>query len=59
VDTKEQVLEAALRRKPNKLVVDPPKILKCGDYPSPEPESRVRRSTFPPSDQPPVVVQRR
>ena len=57
VDTMEQVLEAALRRKPKPLVTEPPKIIK-GDTPiDPEPESRVRRTSFPPSDQPPVVVE--
>jgi len=57
VDSMEQVLEAALRRKPKPLVVEPPKVLKRDDEPTPEPESRVRRTTFPPSDQPPVVVE--
>ncbi len=52
----EQVLEAALRRKPKPLVAEPPKIVK-GDTPlDPEPAPRVRRSDFPPTDQPPVVV---
>jgi hypothetical protein len=55
----EQVLEAALRRKPKPLQAEPPKIVKGGDEldPEPETESRVRRTTFPPSDQPSVVVQ--
>jgi ATP-dependent Lon protease len=57
VDSMEQVLEAALRRKPKPLVAEPPKVIK-GDTPlDPEPAPRVRRSDFPPSDQPPVVVQ--
>jgi ATP-dependent Lon protease len=56
VDSMDQVLEAALRRKPKPLQAEPPKILKRGEDPKPEPESRVRRTTFPPSDQPPVVV---
>jgi ATP-dependent Lon protease len=59
VDSMEQVLEAALRRKPRALAVEePPKVVKPGDEPSshPEREERVRRSPFPPSDQPPVVV---
>jgi ATP-dependent Lon protease len=56
VDSMDQVLEAALRRKPKPLEVEPPKVLKRDDDPKPEPESRVRRTTFPPSDQPPVVV---
>jgi ATP-dependent Lon protease len=56
VDSMEQVLEAALRRKPKPLVAEPPKIVK-GDTPlDPEPAPRVRRSDFPPTDQPPVVV---
>ena len=62
VDSMDQVLEAALRRKPKALVVEEPaKIVKPGDVPhrhEPEREERVRRTTFPPSDQPPVVVQR-
>jgi ATP-dependent Lon protease len=60
VDSMDQVLEAALRRKPQPLKAEPPKIIE-GDKPldpEPEGESRVRRSTFPPSEQPPVVVER-
>ena len=53
----EQVLEAALRRKPKPLVAEPPKVVKGDDQLDPEPEPRVRRSNFPPTDQPPVVVQ--
>ncbi len=58
VDTMDQVLEAALRRKPKALVVEPPKIVKGDDPLDPEPERQptVRRSPFPPTDQPPVVV---
>jgi ATP-dependent Lon protease len=59
VDSMEQVLETALRRKPKALVVEEPaKIVKPGDMPSekPEREERVRRTTFPPTEQPPVVV---
>jgi ATP-dependent Lon protease len=59
VDSMDQVLDTALRRKPKALVIaEPPKIVKPGDQPSdtPEREERVRRTTFPPSDQPPVVV---
>jgi ATP-dependent Lon protease len=59
VDSMDQVLEAALRRKPKPLDAEPPKVLKRDDEPAPEPESRVRRTTFPPSDQPPVVVKGR
>ncbi|MBA3738351.1 MAG: endopeptidase La [Actinobacteria bacterium] len=57
-DSMEQVLTAALRRKPKPLVAEPPKIIE-GDKPlDPEPdgESRVRRSTFPTTDQPSVIV---
>jgi ATP-dependent Lon protease len=58
VDSMDQVLAAALRRKPKPLVTEPPKVIdrdkKLDD--KPEGESRVRRTTFPPSDQPPVVV---
>jgi predicted S18 family serine protease len=55
-DSMEQVLEAALRRKPKPLVVTPPKVIE-GDKPiEPEPESRVRRTTFP-AEQPPVAVE--
>jgi ATP-dependent Lon protease len=59
VDSMEQVLEAALRRKPKALVAEPPKVV-TGDKPideQPEKEERVRRTTFPPAEQPPVVVQ--
>jgi ATP-dependent Lon protease len=59
VDSMEQVLETALRRKPKALVIEEPaKIVKPGDTPAdkPEREERVRRTNFPPSEQPPVVV---
>jgi len=58
VDNMEQVLEAALRRKPRALAVEPAKIVKGGDPLDPEPakEPTVRRRDFPPTDQPPVVV---
>jgi ATP-dependent Lon protease len=59
VDSMEQVLETALRRKPKALVIEePPKVVKPGDSVTEEPErqDRVRRAPFPPSDQPPVVV---
>ncbi|MFL5674467.1 MAG: endopeptidase La, partial [Chloroflexota bacterium] len=61
VDSMDQVLEAALRRKPRALVVEPAKIVKGGDPLDPEPakEPTVRRRDFPPTDQPPVVVQER
>jgi ATP-dependent Lon protease len=60
VDSMDQVLEAALRRKPQPLQAEPPKVID-GDKPldpEPEGESRVRRTTFPPAEQPPVIVQR-
>src|SRR6188768_1604861 len=58
VESMDQVLEHALRRKPKPLQAEPPKIIEGGDtIPKPEPESRVRRTTFPPADQPQVVVQ--
>jgi ATP-dependent Lon protease len=60
VDSMDQVLEAALRRKPKPLQAEPPKVVD-GDKPldpAPEGESRVRRTTFPPAEQPPVVVER-
>ncbi|HEU4671951.1 MAG TPA: endopeptidase La [Candidatus Limnocylindrales bacterium] len=56
VDSMEQVLEAALRRKPAPLETEPPKVVKGDDEIKPEPESRVRRNTFPTPEQPPVVV---
>jgi ATP-dependent Lon protease len=58
VDSMEQVLEAALRRKPKPLVAEPAKIIKGTDPldPTPAAQPRVRRSDFPPTDQPPVVV---
>jgi len=55
-DSMEQVLEAALRRRPMPLRSEPAKVIE-GDKPiEPEAESRVRRSSFPPTDQPPLVV---
>jgi ATP-dependent Lon protease len=58
VDTMDQVLEAALRHKPKALSPEPPKVVKGNDQldPEPEPHTRVRRTNFPPTDQPPVVV---
>jgi ATP-dependent Lon protease len=58
-DNMDQVLQAALRRTPKPLKAIPPTIVEGGDkLPTPEPESRVRRTTFPPAEeQPPVVVQ--
>jgi len=60
VESMDQVLEAALRRKPKALSVEePPKVVKSNDKLADEPErqERVRRTPFPPSDQPPVVVE--
>jgi ATP-dependent Lon protease len=58
VDSMDQVLAAALRRKPKPLATEPPKVVEGGDEldKKPEGESRVRRSTFPTPEQPPVVV---
>jgi ATP-dependent Lon protease len=59
-DTMDQVLEAALRRRPKPLKAVPPTIVEGGkDLPRPEPEARVRRTTFPPAEHPQVVVQDR
>jgi ATP-dependent Lon protease len=58
VDTMDQVLEAALRRKPKALSAEPPKVITGPDPldPEPAPQARVRRTNFPPTDHPPVVV---
>jgi ATP-dependent Lon protease len=59
VDSMEQVLEAALRRKPRALMIEePPTVVKPDDKLTehPERQDRVRRTPFPPADQPPVVV---
>jgi hypothetical protein len=53
----DQVLEAALRRKPKALPVEAPKVVKGEDPIDPSPAARVRRTDFPPTDQPPVVVE--
>ncbi len=59
-DNMDQVLEAALRRRPKPLKAVPPMTVEGGgELPRPEAGSRVRRSTFPPADQPPVVVEGR
>ena len=57
VDNMSQVLEAALRRLPTPLETAPPSVVEGGDMPKPAAPDRTRRATFPPSDQPPVVVQ--
>ncbi|HET9613956.1 MAG TPA: endopeptidase La [Candidatus Limnocylindrales bacterium] len=59
VDSMDQVLDAALRRKPKALTIEePPTVIKPTDKLADEPErqDRVRRTPFPPADQPPVVV---
>jgi ATP-dependent Lon protease len=56
VESMDQVLEAALRRRPKPLPEERPKVVKDGDEIRPEPAPRVRRSDFPPAEQPPVVV---
>ncbi|HUP54023.1 MAG TPA: S16 family serine protease, partial [Methylomirabilota bacterium] len=57
VDSMEQVLETALRRKPKPLAAEPPKVIRGNDPIDPSPASRVRRTDFPPTDQPPIVVE--
>ena len=57
VDTMDQVLEAALRRRPQPLEVTPPTTVGGGGSPKPEPQPRARGTTFPPAEQPSVVVQ--
>jgi hypothetical protein len=52
----DQVLEAALRRKPKALAPEPPKVVKGDDPVEPSPAPRVRRPDFPTPEQPPVVV---
>jgi ATP-dependent Lon protease len=59
-ESMDQVLDAALRRKPKALTVEePPKVVKPGDELSDKPERQdpVRRAPFPPADQPPMVVE--
>ncbi len=56
VDSMDQVLEAALRRKPKALAAAPTKVVEGQDETKSEPTPRVRRSGFPPTEQPPVVV---
>jgi hypothetical protein len=59
VDSMDQVLDAALRRKPKALTIEePPTVVKPDDKlpEHPERQDRVRRTPFPPADQPPVVV---
>jgi ATP-dependent Lon protease len=57
-ETMDEVLAAALRRRPKALTARPTPVGEGGGgQRKPAPESRVRRSPFPPTDQPPVVVQ--
>ena len=57
-DSMDQVLEAALRRARSRSRPSPRRSSRAAaSSPKPEPESRVRRTTFPPADQPPVVVE--
>jgi ATP-dependent Lon protease len=56
VDSMDQVLDAALRRRPKPLA-EGPKVVKDETKLEPEPETRVRRGPFPPSEQPTVVVE--
>ena len=58
VDNMDQVLDAALRRKPTPLVAEPGKATGGGKEPEPEtePESPVHRRFPPPVDQPPAMA---
>jgi len=59
VDSSEQALDAALRRKPVPLAPKPPVATKLEPAPKEEPvepSGRVRRPPFPPGDQPPAIV---
>ena len=57
VDSMADVLDAALRRRPKPLVVEPTPATIPGKRAEEKPETPVqRRPEFPPSDQPPVVV---
>jgi ATP-dependent Lon protease len=55
-DSMEQVLDAALRRRPMALVPKPPTPRKDEPTAEPDENARVRRPTFPPTDQPAVIV---
>ena len=52
VDTMDQVLEAALRRKPKALVAEPPKVVKGDDRSTPSPEQAADASAAPTSRRP-------
>ncbi len=56
VDTMEQVLETALRRRPRALAPEPSRPTRAGHGETEAPTGRTRRPSFPPADQPPVVV---
>jgi len=56
VDTMEQVLDTALRRRPRPLAPEPSGPGRQARPASETPTGRTRRPSFPPSDQPPVVV---
>jgi ATP-dependent Lon protease len=57
VDSMEQALDAALRRKPTALPPRPPSTAKEERTTSERDSTpRVRQPSFPPSDQPPVIV---
>jgi ATP-dependent Lon protease len=59
VDSMDQVLEAALRRKPKALAPEPAKVANGNEPLEPETERQpqVPRTNFPPTEHPPVVVQ--
>ncbi len=54
----EQVLEAALRRKPKPLQAEPAKIIEGDDAARPEPAAPRAPDDVPAREQPPVVVER-
>jgi predicted ATP-dependent protease len=58
VDSMEQVLDAALRRKPEPLIVDPGKVAGGGKEPETEAELKAQvRPSFPaPAGQPPAMA---
>jgi ATP-dependent Lon protease len=58
VDSMDQALSAALRRKPAALKVVSPEVIEGGDPLKERPQApdKVIRGSFPPSEQPPAVV---
>jgi ATP-dependent Lon protease len=59
VDSSEQALDAALRRKPVPLAPKPPVVAKSEPSSKDEPDEssgHLRRPAFPPADQPPAIV---